>query len=105
MPKALKMEVKKPSRQLYMNLNLNENSDKTLQKYKLSNDEIGKLLKACRLPYVSHELLMSASQNHIFDEFKPIFIEAISAKLNMYEKLRGNEYHINCNPRKFYTIK
>ena len=69
--------------------------------YKLSPGEKFELLSCCRLSYIEHELLLKASNVSALLDFKNLFIEAISAKLNNYENATHN-YSINLNPRESY---
>lgn len=83
------------------NTDLNEKNKDLFIKYKLPFNEKLELLMACRLSHVEHETLLKASRIISIAEFRNIFIEAISAKLQNYENASKN-YIINLNVRDSY---
>jgi len=82
-------------------LDLEAEAQAKLQPYKLTIDEKRDLVKLLRLTYVTHESLIKAAGLPIFAEFKDIFIESLSAKLNTYETAHIEKYSINTNARAY----
>ena len=72
-----------------------------LKSYKLTKDEKRDLVKLLRLTHVTHDALIKASNMDIFADFKDIFIESLSAKLNTYENSQIEKYSINVIPRQY----
>jgi len=88
-----------PAREVVVHEDFESQGQLRIKPYKLSFDEKKELIKLIRLPYLTHETLMRASQNPIFADFKDIFLESLSAKLNNYEASHIDKYSINVNPR------
>jgi len=82
-------------------IDLEAEAQARLKLYKLSMDEKRDLVKLLRLTHVSHDALIKAAGMQIFSEFKDIFIETLSAKLNNYETAEHEKYSINLNPRQY----
>lgn len=73
-----------------------------LTNYKLSNEEKKELLNLVRLKFVSHTVLINAVKEDILGPFKDMILEAISAKLSVYENT-NTDYSITLQPRDCYS--
>ncbi|EAR87291.2 E3 ubiquitin-protein ligase HECTD1 (macronuclear) [Tetrahymena thermophila SB210] len=83
--------------------NLESQAKERLQNFKLTQEQKKDLLLSIRLGYVSHETLLKYSNMEVFQEFKDIFLQAISSKLNFYDSQEFlNKYQFNLDPRASY---
>lgn len=82
--------------------NLEKKANLLLTNYKLSDIEKKELLNLVRLKFVSHGALINAVKEDILGPFKDMILEAISAKLAVYENTNTN-YSITLQPRDCYS--
>ena len=78
---------------------------KNSKKYKLSPEEEKMLILCIRFSYLSHADLIGLTNEPIFENYKDLILQGLSARLDSYENTKDKKTIINLAPRHYLRAK